>query len=209
MKGKVGFIGLGIMGQGMCRNLLDAGYDLVVWNRTRSKAEALTRKGAQLAETPLALAARVEIGLRGIAGRSGGSSPEGSGCRRGADSWHAGFTAGTTLRRRLMRPDPPGRRGRVLPPSSLKIPKCTVKGVVSQPTPSEPDQRQGDAQSPFSGPFVQAPPGHGVDGDGVIVVPREIARNVAKYALRELESDKVERRKLYEELGMELDETVL
>jgi 4-hydroxy-4-methyl-2-oxoglutarate aldolase len=47
------------------------------------------------------------------------------------------------------------------------------------------------------------------NGDGVIVVPREIARNVAKYALRELESDKVERRKLYEELGMELDNTVL
>ena len=60
MKGKVGFIGLGIMGQGMCRNLLNAGYDLVVWNRTRSKAEALARKGAQLAETPLALAASIE-----------------------------------------------------------------------------------------------------------------------------------------------------
>jgi 3-hydroxyisobutyrate dehydrogenase len=60
MKGEVGFIGLGIMGQGMCRNLLDAGYDLVVWNRTRSKAEALARKGAQVAETPLALAASVD-----------------------------------------------------------------------------------------------------------------------------------------------------
>jgi 3-hydroxyisobutyrate dehydrogenase len=60
MKGKVGFVGLGIMGQGMCGNLLNAGYDLVVWNRTRSKAEALTRKGAQVAETPLALAAGVD-----------------------------------------------------------------------------------------------------------------------------------------------------
>ena len=47
------------------------------------------------------------------------------------------------------------------------------------------------------------------DGDGVIVVPRKIAREVAKYARRELEHDKVDRRKLYEELGMELDETVL
>jgi 4-hydroxy-4-methyl-2-oxoglutarate aldolase len=47
------------------------------------------------------------------------------------------------------------------------------------------------------------------DGDGVIVVPRKIARGVAKYARRELEHDKVDRRKLYEELGMALDETVL
>lgn len=47
------------------------------------------------------------------------------------------------------------------------------------------------------------------DGDGVIVVPREMARDVAKYARRELEKDKKARRRLYEELGMELDETVL
>jgi regulator of RNase E activity RraA len=47
------------------------------------------------------------------------------------------------------------------------------------------------------------------DGDGVIVVPRKIALDVAKYARRELEKDKVGRRRLYEELGMELDETVL
>lgn len=47
------------------------------------------------------------------------------------------------------------------------------------------------------------------DGDGVIVVPRKMAYDVAKYARRELESDKASRRKLYEELGRELDETVL
>jgi regulator of RNase E activity RraA len=47
------------------------------------------------------------------------------------------------------------------------------------------------------------------DGDGVIVVPREAAAEVARYARRELEQDKVGRRKLYEALGRELDETVL
>ena len=47
------------------------------------------------------------------------------------------------------------------------------------------------------------------DGDGVIVVPRHIARDVAKYAHRELKRDKAGRKKLYEELGMALDETVL
>jgi len=47
------------------------------------------------------------------------------------------------------------------------------------------------------------------DGDGVIVVPRKMAFDVARYAHRELANDKAGRRQLYEELGMELDETVL
>lgn len=47
------------------------------------------------------------------------------------------------------------------------------------------------------------------DGDGVIVVPRKMARDVAKYARQELDNDKAGRRRLYESLGWELDETVL
>jgi len=46
------------------------------------------------------------------------------------------------------------------------------------------------------------------DGDGVIVVPRAKAREVAKYAQQELEGDKVGRRKLYDALGWEHDDTV-
>ncbi|RPJ43773.1 MAG: RraA family protein, partial [Chloroflexi bacterium] len=46
------------------------------------------------------------------------------------------------------------------------------------------------------------------DGDGVIVVPHAKAAEVARYAKRELESDKIGRRKLYESIGMELDDTV-
>jgi 4-hydroxy-4-methyl-2-oxoglutarate aldolase len=46
------------------------------------------------------------------------------------------------------------------------------------------------------------------DGDGVVVVPREHAEPVALAARKILESDKAGRRKLYEELGMPLDETV-
>jgi 4-hydroxy-4-methyl-2-oxoglutarate aldolase len=46
------------------------------------------------------------------------------------------------------------------------------------------------------------------DGDGVIVVPRDLARDVSKYAHQELSNDKVGRRRLYEALGMELDDTV-
>ena len=46
------------------------------------------------------------------------------------------------------------------------------------------------------------------DGDGVIVVPQEIAAAVAKYASQELHKDKPARRRLYEKMGMPPDETV-
>lgn len=46
------------------------------------------------------------------------------------------------------------------------------------------------------------------DGDGAIVVPRKVARDVAKWARKESLSDKASRRKLYQDLGMELDDTV-
>jgi len=47
----VGFIGLGNMGQPMARNLLKAGHHLLVYNRTRSRAEELLAEGARLAES--------------------------------------------------------------------------------------------------------------------------------------------------------------
>ena len=46
------------------------------------------------------------------------------------------------------------------------------------------------------------------DGDGVIVVPRRVAREVAGYAREVLEKDKAGRRNLYEQLGMPMDHTV-
>jgi 2-hydroxy-3-oxopropionate reductase len=50
MPEKVGFVGLGIMGRPMARNLMRAGYELVLYNRTRSKAEELAREtGAEVA----------------------------------------------------------------------------------------------------------------------------------------------------------------
>lgn len=49
---KIGFIGLGIMGQGMANRLLDAGYTVVVWNRTCDKAAEIAGKGALVADTP-------------------------------------------------------------------------------------------------------------------------------------------------------------
>ena len=46
------------------------------------------------------------------------------------------------------------------------------------------------------------------DGDGVIVVPRKIAKDVAKYAWQEASADKKSRKQLYVDLDMKLDETV-
>lgn len=52
MTQQIGFVGLGGMGAPMAENLLAAGFQVVVYNRTASKAEPLIAKGAQLAERP-------------------------------------------------------------------------------------------------------------------------------------------------------------
>ena len=53
---KIGFIGLGIMGAAMAGHLMDAGYELTVYNRTKAKADALVARGAKYAESPGACA---------------------------------------------------------------------------------------------------------------------------------------------------------
>jgi 3-hydroxyisobutyrate dehydrogenase-like beta-hydroxyacid dehydrogenase len=49
---KIAFAGLGQMGSGMARNLLRAGHQVTVWNRTSQKAAALAADGAQVADSP-------------------------------------------------------------------------------------------------------------------------------------------------------------
>jgi 3-hydroxyisobutyrate dehydrogenase-like beta-hydroxyacid dehydrogenase len=61
MKPTIGFIGLGLMGKPMARNLLKAGFPLVVWNRTAAKAEDLAREGAKLAANPREAAAQADV----------------------------------------------------------------------------------------------------------------------------------------------------
>jgi len=53
---KVGFLGLGAMGAAMAANVLKAGHELHVWNRTASSADALVGAGATLAAEPTAVA---------------------------------------------------------------------------------------------------------------------------------------------------------
>ena len=49
---RIAFLGTGIMGAPMARNLLKAGFQVRVWNRTPDKARVLAAEGADLAETP-------------------------------------------------------------------------------------------------------------------------------------------------------------
>ena len=62
MNGKrIGFIGLGVMGASMAAHLMEGGYSLTVFNRTREKAAELVKKGATWADTPAAAAASADI----------------------------------------------------------------------------------------------------------------------------------------------------
>ena len=58
---KAGFIGLGSMGLPMARNLVAAGHELIVYNRTRSRADELSRLGVRVAATPAEAAGGVEV----------------------------------------------------------------------------------------------------------------------------------------------------
>lgn len=58
---EIGFVGLGIMGHAMAANLLRAGFDTVVWNRTTEKAADLIPLGATIARTPAEVAQEADI----------------------------------------------------------------------------------------------------------------------------------------------------
>ncbi len=58
---QVGFIGLGAMGAAIARQLMDAGYDVVGWNRTRAKGQELVDAGMGWAETPRDAAAHADV----------------------------------------------------------------------------------------------------------------------------------------------------
>ncbi|MGB3911594.1 MAG: NAD(P)-dependent oxidoreductase [Pseudolysinimonas sp.] len=61
---RVGFLGLGTMGREMARRLVDAGHDVVVWNRSAEPVAALVAAGATAADTPAAaLAAPISFSI--------------------------------------------------------------------------------------------------------------------------------------------------
>ncbi|MCW1969455.1 MAG: NAD(P)-dependent oxidoreductase [Anaerolineae bacterium] len=58
---KIAVIGLGIMGGGIAKNILKAGYDLTVHNRTRAKADEICAAGAKWADTPRLAATGADV----------------------------------------------------------------------------------------------------------------------------------------------------
>jgi 2-hydroxy-3-oxopropionate reductase len=58
---RVGFVGLGLMGVPMAQNIMKAGLELMVWNRTKAKADTLLAKGARWVDTIGALAAQCDV----------------------------------------------------------------------------------------------------------------------------------------------------
>jgi 3-hydroxyisobutyrate dehydrogenase len=63
---RLGFIGLGAMGSRMARRLLDAGYDLTVYNRARERTRFLQERGAKVAGTPREVATDVDVLLSSL-----------------------------------------------------------------------------------------------------------------------------------------------
>ena len=58
---RIGFIGLGVMGESMAKNLIQADFSLSVYTRTKSKAQALVAQGAQWKNSPAELAADADV----------------------------------------------------------------------------------------------------------------------------------------------------
>jgi 2-hydroxy-3-oxopropionate reductase len=88
----IGFIGLGIMGKPMARNLNKAGYSLVVHNRSRAAVEELVREGAQPAATSREVAERADVIITMLP-----DSPDVEAVYTGEDGVFAGVRAGMLL----------------------------------------------------------------------------------------------------------------
>jgi 3-hydroxyisobutyrate dehydrogenase len=66
-KQRIAFIGLGVMGAGMASKLAESGYDVTVYNRTRSKAEEVEKLGATVADSPADAAREAEVVMMSLA----------------------------------------------------------------------------------------------------------------------------------------------
>ena len=86
---KIGFIGLGVMGEPMARHLLAAGHDLALWARRPQAAAELVAEGVPLCATPAELAARSEVVISVVT-----ASADVDALAFGADGLAAGFAPG-------------------------------------------------------------------------------------------------------------------
>jgi 3-hydroxyisobutyrate dehydrogenase-like beta-hydroxyacid dehydrogenase len=88
----LGFIGLGVMGSEMVNRLLDKGHSVAGYNRTRSKAEWLVKKGMKWADSPRAVAAAVDVTFSMVT-----NSAALGAVANGPDGFLAGLTTGKIL----------------------------------------------------------------------------------------------------------------
>jgi 2-hydroxy-3-oxopropionate reductase len=58
---KVGYIGLGLMGKSIARNIMKAGFPLVVYNRSRRAVDELVSEGAHEASSAAEVASKVDV----------------------------------------------------------------------------------------------------------------------------------------------------
>lgn len=68
MAPKIGFMGLGIMGQPMAQNIAKAGYELTVYNRSPAKTEPLADTGATVVVYPKEVAEAADVIIMMLAG---------------------------------------------------------------------------------------------------------------------------------------------
>lgn len=89
---RIGFIGLGIMGRGMTHNLLKAGQNVTVWNRSAARMDELAAAGAKTASSPADLAARCDVILICVS-----DTPDVEEVLFGEDGVSAGVKAGALI----------------------------------------------------------------------------------------------------------------
>jgi 3-hydroxyisobutyrate dehydrogenase-like beta-hydroxyacid dehydrogenase len=92
MSERVGFVGLGIMGAGMARNLLGAGFDVTVYNRTSARTQPLVDEGATAADSPKQLAEACQVVLICVS-----DTPDVEAVLFGEDGLAAGLAEGTLV----------------------------------------------------------------------------------------------------------------
>src|SRR2546429_2355750 len=92
MSTTIGFIGLGIMGKPMARNLMKAGYQLVVYNRTPGPVNELAAEGARAASNPRAVAEQIDVVITMLP-----DSPQVQAVMTGENGVLAGAKAGTLV----------------------------------------------------------------------------------------------------------------
>jgi 3-hydroxyisobutyrate dehydrogenase-like beta-hydroxyacid dehydrogenase len=111
----IGAVGLGAMGSRIARRLVDAGHELVVWNRDPAKAEPLAAAGAVAAASPAEVAHRVEAVITMVA-----DPPALAAVTEGPDGVVAGVGEGTTvIQMSTVGPESVGRLAALLPDDVL------------------------------------------------------------------------------------------